>query len=64
MWTPAIKQAFAAAIDREVLVDRVFEGRNIPAYHMVPVGYPYATEPFLDAYGTRDLDTAIELLES
>jgi len=63
LWTPAIKQAFAAAIDREVLVDRVFEGRNIPAYHMVPVGYPYATEPFLDAYGTRDLDLAIELLE-
>ena len=63
-WTPAMKQAFAAAIDREVLVDRVFEGRNIPAYHMVPVGYPYATEPFLDAYGTRDLDLAISLLES
>ena len=64
LWTPAIKQAFAAAIDREVLVDRVFEGRNIPAYHMVPVGYPYATEPFLDKYGTRDLDLAISLLES
>ncbi|MCJ7551982.1 MAG: ABC transporter substrate-binding protein [Anaerolineae bacterium] len=64
LWTPALKQAFAAAIDREVLVDRVFEGRNIPAYHMVPGGYPYATEPFLDAYGTRDLDLAISLLES
>jgi peptide/nickel transport system substrate-binding protein len=62
-WTPELKQAFAAAIDREVLVDRVFEGRNDPAYHMVPPGYPYATEPFLDRYGTRDLDLAIELLE-
>ena len=62
VWTPERVEAFAAAIDREALVDRVFEGRNIPAYHMVPSGYPYATEPFLDKYGTRDLDMSIELL--
>lgn len=62
LWTKELRQAFAAAIDREVIVDRVFEGRNTPAYHMVPNGYPYATEPFLDKYGTRDLDLAIELL--
>ena len=61
-WTAELKQAIAAAIDREDIVDRVFEGRNIPAYHMVPVGYPFATEPFLDRYGTRDLDMAIEIL--
>ena len=60
---PELRQAIAAAMDREVIVDRVFEGRNIPAYHMVPPGYEYATEPFLDKYGTRDLDLAIELLE-
>lgn len=64
LWTPALRQAVAAAIDREVIVDRVFEGRNIPAYHMVPTGYPYATEPFLDKFGTRDLDMAIELVKS
>jgi ABC-type transport system substrate-binding protein len=62
-WTQAEREALAAAIDREAIVDRVFEGRNIPAYHMVPPGYPYATEPFLDKYGTRDLDMAISLLE-
>jgi peptide/nickel transport system substrate-binding protein len=62
-WTQAERQALAAALDREALVDRVFEGRNIPAYHMVPPGYPFATEPFLDKYGTRDLDMAISLLE-
>ena len=56
-------RAVAAAIDREVIVDRVFEGRNIPAYHMVPSGYPYATEPFLDKYGTRDLQLAIDLVK-
>ncbi|MBN1220077.1 MAG: hypothetical protein JXM69_14210 [Anaerolineae bacterium] len=62
LWSKQLRQAFAAAIDREEIVDRVFEGRNIPAYHMVPPGYPYATEPFLDKYGTRDLDMAIQLL--
>ncbi len=64
LWTVPLKQAIAAAIDREALVDRVFEGRNIPAYHMAPPDYPYATEPFLDKYGTRDLDLAIQLLKS
>jgi len=63
-WSQVERQAIAAAIDREALVDRVFEGRNIPAYHMVPPSYPYATEPFLDKYGTRDLEMAIELLKS
>jgi len=62
LWKPELLQAIAAAIDREELVDRVFEGRNTPAYHMVPPDYPYATEPFLDKYGERDLDLAIELL--
>jgi peptide/nickel transport system substrate-binding protein len=62
LWTKELRQAIAAAIDREAIVDRVFEGRNIPAYHMVPAGYPYATEPFLDKYGTRNLDMAKQLL--
>ena len=62
VWTKELRQAFAAAMDREAIVDRVFEGRNTPAYHMVPPSYPYATEPFLDKYGTRDLDMAKQLL--
>lgn len=61
--SPDVRRAVAAAIDREVIVDRVFEGRNDPAYHMIPPGYPFATEPFRDNFGTRDLDMAIELLE-
>jgi len=62
LWTKELKQAIAAAIDREAIVDRVFEGRNTPAYHMVPPGYPYATEPFLDKYGTRDLEMSKQIL--
>jgi ABC-type transport system substrate-binding protein len=61
-WTKELREAIAASIDREVIVDRVFEGRNTPAYHMVPPSYPYATEAFLDKYGTRDLDMAKQLL--
>ena len=57
-----LKQAFAAAIDREAIVDRVFQGRNTPAYSMVPPSYPGATEPFRDKYGTRNLDLAKKLL--
>jgi peptide/nickel transport system substrate-binding protein len=64
VWTKGLRQAIAAAIDREDIVDRVFEGRNVPAYHMVPEGYPYATQPFFDKYGTRDLELAISLLEA
>ncbi len=64
LWSKELRQAIAAAIDREVIVDRVFEGRNTPAYHMVPPSYPYATEPFLDKYGTRDLELAKQLLTS
>jgi len=58
LWTRDLRQAIAASIDREVIVDRVFEGRNTPAYHMVPPSYPYATEAFLDKYGIRDLEMA------
>lgn len=62
VWSKGLKQAVAAAIDREALVDRVFEGHNTPAYHMVPAGYPYFSEPFFNKYGTRDLDLAVQLL--
>lgn len=62
LYTKEVRQAIAAAIDREALVDRVFEGRNLPAYSFVPASYPYATEPFLDKYGQRDLELAKELL--
>lgn len=64
LWTKELREAVAAAIDREVIVDRVFEGRNTPAYGMVPPSYPYATEPFLDKYGTRDLELAKQLLQT
>jgi peptide/nickel transport system substrate-binding protein len=63
-WSKGMRQAVAAAIDREALVERVFEGRNVPAYHMVPPTYTLATEPFKKKYGTRDLELSKRLLTS
>jgi peptide/nickel transport system substrate-binding protein len=64
LWNLKRKQAVAAAIDREAIIDRVFEGANIPAYGMIPEGYPYTNNyfPFLDKYGTRNLELAKQLL--
>jgi peptide/nickel transport system substrate-binding protein len=61
-WTPPRKQAVAAAIDREVLVDRVFEGNADSAYHTLPRGYQISGDPFFQRYGTRDLELSISLL--
>jgi peptide/nickel transport system substrate-binding protein len=61
-WSKDLKQAVAAAIDREAIVDRVFEGRNTPAYGMIPPSYPASTEPFSDKYGTRNLDLSKQIL--
>jgi peptide/nickel transport system substrate-binding protein len=62
LWTKELRQAVAASIDREAIVDRVFQGRNIPAYSSVPEGYASMKESFLDKYGTRDLQMAKDLL--
>jgi peptide/nickel transport system substrate-binding protein len=62
LWRKELRQAIAAAIDREEIVGRAFAGHGSAAYHMVPPGYPYADEPFRERYGTRDLEQARRLL--
>jgi peptide/nickel transport system substrate-binding protein len=64
LWNQELKQALAAAIDREALVDRVFEGRRTPAYHVIPQGYPFFSEPFFDQFGSRDLTFAAQQLRT
>jgi hypothetical protein len=39
LWNPQLLQAFSAAIDREELVDRVFEGPQYPGLPACPEGY-------------------------
>jgi peptide/nickel transport system substrate-binding protein len=62
-WNRQSKQAVAAAIDREALIDWVFEGSAASAYHTVPPGHNLSTDPFFQAYGTRDTNLSISLLE-
>src|SRR4029077_11191729 len=64
LWSKKKRQAVAAAIDREALVEGVFEGHTVPAYHMVPPGYPYASEPFKKTYGMRNLGLSRKILKS
>jgi peptide/nickel transport system substrate-binding protein len=63
-WTNEKKQAVAAAIDRELIVDRVFEGYAASAYYTIPPGYNISTDPFFQMYGTRDLELSIALLNA
>lgn len=63
LWTKKHLQAIAAAVDREALVKKVFAGEFTPAYHQVPPGYPFATKPFAEKYGTRNLGLSIQLLK-
>jgi len=62
VWPVELRQAIAACVDREAIVDRVFEGRNIPAYSPIPEGFASWKESYLDKYGTRNLEMAQELL--
>lgn len=64
LWTRDLRQAVAAAVDREAIVDRVFQGRNIPAYSPVPKGFASEKDSFLDKYGTRNLQMAKDLLKA
>lgn len=61
-WTSELRQAVAAAIDREAIVDRVFEGNAVSAYHTIPPNYQISSDPFFRRYGTRDLSLSTELL--
>ncbi len=64
VWPKELRQAVAACIDREAIVDRVFEGRNIPAYTTIPEGFASWKESYLEKYGTNNIEMAQELLAS
>ncbi len=60
---PLVRQALAAAIDRDELSDVVFGGAVTPLYSQVPPGFLGANEAFEDAYQSPNLDLAVSLLE-
>ena len=58
-----VREAVAAAIDRNKISDVVFMGTHGPLYSMVPMGMWSHIDAFKDEYGERDLEKAISLLE-
>ena len=59
---PLVRQAMAAAIDRDELSDVVFGGAVTPLLSPVPPGFLGANEAFEDAFQAPNLDLAVQLL--
>ena len=60
----AIRQAVAQTIDRQSIVDNVYNGTVKSLYSMIPASLDYHTEAFADAYGeSPDVDGATQTLE-
>jgi peptide/nickel transport system substrate-binding protein len=54
-----IRQAIAAAVDREAITSTAFQGTHAPLYSMVPMGM----WSHKDSFSERDLDMAKQLLQ-
>jgi peptide/nickel transport system substrate-binding protein len=61
---PNVDMAIASAIDRNAIVDTVFQGTVDPLYSMVPPGYLGAAETFDKVYASPNLDAAKKYLEA
>lgn len=59
-----VRQALAAAIDRQLLSDRVFQGQVEPLYSLVPPSLDTAVPSFEKRYGTGNPEQALQLLAS
>lgn len=60
----AVRQAFSHAIDREAISEQVMQGLEVPAYTMLPPGFPcsQANDPEIQAIQRYDPELARELL--
>ena len=60
----AIRQAVAQTIDRQSIVDNVYNGTVKPLYSMIPASLPFHTDAFKDKYGeSPDVDAAQGILD-
>ncbi len=57
-----VRQALAAAVDREAISEKVFLGTKVPLYSLVPNGMWSHTDVFLREYGEANIDKAKDLL--
>lgn len=58
-----LRQAVAACVDRQEIIQKVFLGQNAPLYSMVPMGMFAHTDNFKTVYGDGNLDFARRVLK-
>jgi peptide/nickel transport system substrate-binding protein len=58
----SVRQAMAAAVNRSLITQGVFQGQDQPLYSMVPAGMFSHTDAFLSRYGEANLTYAKQLL--
>ncbi|MEU2237856.1 ABC transporter substrate-binding protein [Streptomyces sp. NPDC018338] len=61
---PAVRKAIAQLVDRDALVEKVYQGTAEPLYSMVPKGIAAHTTKFYDRYGTPSVSKAKKILKS
>jgi peptide/nickel transport system substrate-binding protein len=59
-----VRQAIAAAVDRQPLLNKVFLGQNAPLYSMVPMGMWSHIDAFKQVHGDGDIQRARSLLST
>ncbi|MFB7517266.1 ABC transporter substrate-binding protein [Streptomyces sp. NPDC056144] len=59
---PAVRKAIAQLVDRDELVNTVYQGTAEPLYSMVPKGVAAHTTKFFDEYGMPNVKAAKKLL--
>jgi len=59
-----LRQAVAAAINRPLVIEKVFLGQNAPLYSMVPMGMWSHIDAFKDAFGDGNIAKSRKLLAS
>lgn len=57
-----VRQAVAALIDRNLIIERVFQGQAEPLYSLLPNTFPIYQPVFQEAYGDGNTEQARELL--
>lgn len=60
---PLVRQAIAAALDRELLQQRVFQHQRLPIYSLIPTVFPAYRPFFQEKYGDANRELAQKLLQ-
>jgi peptide/nickel transport system substrate-binding protein len=58
---PAVRRAISASIDRQRIIDEVFEGKGIPLYSMIPSAFEVSADHMSDIEATVPEGTSFDL---